>query len=48
MPPAVMDTKYNGLAVFSVPLSYLQQNLRVKLMFKDASQPGESALPDTI
>jgi hypothetical protein len=48
IPPASMDNKYSGLAVFVIPKSYLNTNLRVYTMFKDATRPSESVLPDEI
>jgi hypothetical protein len=48
VPPTSMDNKYNGLAVFMVPKSYLNTQFRMFLMFKDSTRPNESALPDEI
>jgi hypothetical protein len=43
-----MDNKYNGLAVFLMPKSYLNTGFRAFLMFKDSTRPSESAQPDEI
>ena len=48
IPPAIMDSLYNGLAVFIVPLSFLNKPLHMQLMFKDTTRPGESSMPDEI
>jgi len=48
IPPAIMDSVYNGLHVFLMPEKFLQKPLHFQLMFKDSTRPGESTFPDEI
>ena len=43
-----MDSQYNGLAVFLVPISFLDTRLKLRLIFKDNTRPGDTAMPDEI
>jgi hypothetical protein len=48
IPPAIMDSQYNGLTVFLIPYSYISTNLRMWLMFKDRTRPGVTSMPDEV
>lgn len=48
LPPASMDNEFAGLAVFMVPRSLLDTDIKMFLIFKDTTRPGDSAMPDEI
>jgi hypothetical protein len=48
IPPAIMDSAYNGLHVFYLPEKMLQKSMQFQLMFKDSTRPGQSTFPDEI